>query len=51
MSSTPIGDHALLSDCHSSALVDVAGSIEWLPFPRFDSPTVTAPCSSEPSGT
>ena len=40
MSSTPIGDHALLSDSHSAALVDTAGSVEWLSFPRFDSPSV-----------
>ncbi len=40
MSRTPIGDHALLSDCHSAALVDRAGSVEWLCFPRFDSPSV-----------
>ena len=39
MSTTPIADHALLSDCHSAALVDTAGSIEWLCFPRFDSPS------------
>ena len=40
MSRTPIADHALLSDRHSSALVDTSGSIEWLSFPRFDSPSV-----------
>ncbi|HET7475997.1 MAG TPA: glycoside hydrolase family 15 protein [Dermatophilaceae bacterium] len=40
MSSTAIADHALLSDRHSSALVDRAGSVEWLSFPRFDSPSV-----------
>ena len=40
MSSTAIADHALLSDRHSCALVDSAGSIEWLSFPRFDSPSV-----------
>ena len=40
MSHTPIGDHALLSDRHSAALVDTAGSVEWLSFPRFDSPSV-----------
>jgi GH15 family glucan-1,4-alpha-glucosidase len=40
MSNTPIADHALLSDRHSCALVDSAGSIEWLSFPRFDSPSV-----------
>jgi GH15 family glucan-1,4-alpha-glucosidase len=40
VSSTPIADHALLSDCHSPALVDRAGSVDWLVFPRFDSPSV-----------
>src|SRR5262245_6896366 len=40
MSSTPIADHALLSDRHSAALVDRAGSVEWLSCPRFDSPSV-----------
>jgi alpha,alpha-trehalase len=39
MSSLPIAAHALLSDCHSAALVSRAGSIEWLGFPRFDSPS------------
>ncbi|MDX6324197.1 MAG: alpha,alpha-trehalase [Nocardioidaceae bacterium] len=50
MSDTPIGDHALLSDCHSSALVDSAGSIEWLTFPRFDSPSVMARLLDERAG-
>jgi GH15 family glucan-1,4-alpha-glucosidase len=40
MSSTPIADHALLSDRHSAALVDLGGSVEWLSFPRFDSPSI-----------
>jgi GH15 family glucan-1,4-alpha-glucosidase len=40
VSSTPIADHALLSDRHSCALVTRAGSIDWLSFPRFDSPSV-----------
>ena len=40
MSSTPIADHALLSDRHSSALVTRSGSVDWLAFPRFDSPSV-----------
>jgi GH15 family glucan-1,4-alpha-glucosidase len=40
MSQTAIADHALLSDRHSSALVTTAGSVEWLSFPRFDSPSV-----------
>jgi alpha,alpha-trehalase len=40
MSTTAIADHALLSDRHSSALVNRDGSVEWLSFPRFDSPSV-----------
>ena len=41
MSGIAIGDHALLSDCRSSALV-AGGSVEWLCFPRFDSSPVFA---------
>lgn len=40
MSSAPIGEHALLSDCHSAALVDRWGSVEWWCLPRFDGPSV-----------
>ncbi len=40
MSTTAIADHALISDRHSCALIDTAGSVEWLGFPRFDSPSV-----------
>ena len=40
MSTTAIADHALLSDRHSAALVTTAGSVDWLAFPRFDSPSV-----------
>lgn len=32
----PISDYALLSDCHSSALVSSRGSIDWACFRRFD---------------
>ncbi|MDX1620419.1 MAG: glycoside hydrolase family 15 protein [Nitriliruptorales bacterium] len=42
MSQRPIADYAFLSDCHSSALVATDGSVEWLTFPRFDSPSVCA---------
>ncbi|HEY5942863.1 MAG TPA: glycoside hydrolase family 15 protein [Solirubrobacterales bacterium] len=38
----PIGSYGFLSDCHTAALVSFGGSVEWLCFPRFDSPSAFA---------
>ncbi len=35
-----IADYGFLSDCHSAALVNRAGSVDWWCVPRFDSPSV-----------
>ena len=50
MSDVPIGGHALLSDCHSAALVTAAGSVDWLCFPRFDSPSIFGRLLDEAAG-
>lgn len=40
MTSRPIAEYGLLSDCRSAALVSASGSVDWLCWPRFDSPSV-----------
>ena len=40
MSTIPIAEYALLSDRHSAVLASREGSVDWLCFPRFDSPSI-----------
>ena len=50
MSTLAIGDHALLSDRHSAALVTRDGSVTWLCFPRFDSESIFASLLDDDAG-
>jgi GH15 family glucan-1,4-alpha-glucosidase len=43
-----IEDYALISDCQSAALVGRDSSIDWLCFPRFDSPACFAALLGKP---
>ncbi|MDN5761773.1 MAG: hypothetical protein L0H41_05595 [Microlunatus sp.] len=42
----PVADYALLSNCHTGALVAPDGSVDWLGLPAFDSRVCWETCST-----
>ena len=40
MTYLPINHHGLIGDLHTAALIGTDGRVVWLPWPRFDSPSI-----------
>ena len=47
----PIGDHGVIGNLHTAALVGVEGTIDWLCLPAFDSPAVFCSILDDEKGT
>ena len=50
MTYQPVQDYGIIGDMHSAALVGTDGSIDWLCFPHFDSPSVFAAILDDEKG-
>ncbi len=50
MAYQPIENHGIIGDMHSVALVCSNGTIDWLCFPRFDSPSIFASILDDKKG-
>jgi GH15 family glucan-1,4-alpha-glucosidase len=50
MTYQPLQDYGIIGDMHSAALVGTDGSIDWLCFPHFDSPSVFATILDDEKG-
>ncbi|MCP5109368.1 MAG: glycoside hydrolase family 15 protein, partial [bacterium] len=50
MSYQPIENYGVIGDMHTVALVGLNGSIDWLCYPHFDSPSVFAAVLDDAKG-